>query len=321
MRMQLRIALPARAVHEPGHHPTLGGHPPAHPLRLHPGHRRPLLQEPQRRLHRLPVSGRHRLGHRLRAERPQQRHALRGRESQIERPHRTGPRPRQQILAGHRVLPLDQGPQLVGLHHTGQARALRPPARPHPRRLAHPGVVLVDAQRHRRDQILRIRQPRHRQHPPPPPTPSTIPSPSTAMTPSPPPSPHRPPPRLPTSQPSTDTCHPFGEATAGAVTTTPTRGQTPPGPGTATAAKPAGSGPGPHERPSRPAQADLGVTSSCVGRESAPTAMAADAGRVSDAASVDDSTSADHTRRRHRGFGHVRPHHRWRLHAWTSRTW
>ncbi len=57
-------------------------------------------------------------------------------------------------------------------------RRLRPPARPHPRRLAHAGVVLVDAQRHRRDQILRVRQPRHRQHLPPPPTPS----PSTTTT-------------------------------------------------------------------------------------------------------------------------------------------
>ena len=51
--------------------------------------------------------------------------------------------------------------------------ALRPPARPHPRRLPHPGVVLVDAQRHRRDQILRVRQPRHRQHQPSPPAATT----------------------------------------------------------------------------------------------------------------------------------------------------
>ena len=172
MRVQLRIALPARSVHEPGHHPTLRGHPPAHPLRLHPGHRRALLQEPQRGFHRLPVRGRHLLGHRLRGERPQQRHALGARESQIERSHLARPRPRQQILAGHRVLPLDQGAQLAGLHHASQAQTLGPPAGPHPRRLAHPGVVLVDAQRHRRDQVLRIRQPRNRQHPPPPPTPS-----------------------------------------------------------------------------------------------------------------------------------------------------
>ena len=40
MGMQLRIALPARSVHEPGHHPTLRGYPPPQSLRLHPGHRR-----------------------------------------------------------------------------------------------------------------------------------------------------------------------------------------------------------------------------------------------------------------------------------------
>ena len=91
-----------------------------------------LLQEPQRRLHRLPMGGRHHLGHRLRAERPQQRHALRSRERQIERPHRPGPKPRHQVRPGRRMTALDQRPQLVGLHHPRQAQSRRPTAPPTP---------------------------------------------------------------------------------------------------------------------------------------------------------------------------------------------
>ena len=136
--VQLRVALPARSVHEPGHHPTLGGHPPAHPLRLHPGHRGVFLQKVERGIDRLPVGRRHLLRHRLRRQRPQQRHALGAREGQVERSHRTRPGPRKQVLAGHRVLPLDHGAQLVGLHHPRQPETLGPPAGPYPRRLAHP---------------------------------------------------------------------------------------------------------------------------------------------------------------------------------------
>ena len=44
----------------------------------------------------------------------------------------------------------------------------RPASRPHPRRLTDTRVVLVDPQRHRRQQVLGVRQRRHRQHPTPP---------------------------------------------------------------------------------------------------------------------------------------------------------
>ncbi len=236
VRVQLRVALPAGAMPETRHHPTLRRHPPAHPLRLHPSHRSPLLQKPQRHPHRLPVSGRHRSRRRLRTQRPQQRHALRRREREIERQHRTRPTPRQQVHARERMLPVDQGPQLVGLHHPRQPQTLRPPAPPHPRRLPHPGVILVDTQRHRRNQILRIRQPRHRQHQPPPPTPSPpTPSPSTLPTATSPnsitpPTIH---PSTATIQTGTDTCHPSGEALQGVLTTTPCRGRTPGGWGAA----------------------------------------------------------------------------------------
>ena len=92
--------------------------------------------------------------------------------------------PASRSTSGTRVLPVHQRPQLVRLHHTRQPQPLRPPPGPHPRRLPHPDVVLVDAQRHRRDQVLRVRQPRHRQHEPRPPpripaiTTSTHPPPS-----------------------------------------------------------------------------------------------------------------------------------------------
>ena len=133
-------------------------------------------------------------------------------------------RPRHQLLARHRVLPVDQGAQLVGLHHPRQPQPLRPPARPHPRRLPHPGVVLVDTQRHRRNQILPIRQPRHRQHPPPPPTPSPSNHPPSTTHPHPtaitPPTIH---PSPPTSQTGTDTCHPPGGTQSAALTTTRAR--------------------------------------------------------------------------------------------------
>ena len=169
--VQLRIALPARAMDEASHHPTLRGHPATHPARLLAGYRRPLFQKPHGLGHRLPVGGADHLRHRLRPQRPQQRHALRRRERHIERPHRTGPT-RQQRLTRHRVKAVNQPAQLVGLHHPRQTQLLRPRAGPHPRRLTHPRVILVDIQRHRRNQILPIRQPRHRQHPQPPPSPS-----------------------------------------------------------------------------------------------------------------------------------------------------
>ena len=224
MGVQLRVALPARAVHEPRHHPTLVATRRRTPLRLLPGHRRPLLQEPQRLGDRLPVGGGHHLRHRLRTQRPQQRHALRRRERQIERPHRPSPT-RHQRLARHRVQPVHQVAQLVGLHHPRQAQPLRPAAGPHPRRLPHPGVVLVDTQRHRRNQILPIRQPRHRQHPPPPPTPSPSqphhprhPHPPTATPTS------TTDPDIPNNQTGTDTCHPPGGTPSAALTTTPRPG-------------------------------------------------------------------------------------------------
>ncbi len=228
MRMQLRIALPARPVHEPRHHPTLRGHPPTHPLRLHPGHRRPLLQEPQRRFHRLPVRCRHHLGHRLRAQRPQQRHALRARESQVERPHRRGRDPARRSSPVTGCFPSTKARSSLGLHHPGEAQLLGPTGPPTP-----------PATRPPRRSTRRCSTPPTRSDTPRPSTasPSTSPTtpdpitihhpttiPNTSPTPIPPPSPHRPSTPLPHQpNPATDTCHVFDEATTGAVTTDPSR--------------------------------------------------------------------------------------------------
>ena len=171
--MQLRVALSAGAVHEPRHGPTAGAHPVTGTPRLHPGQGGAFLEERQRHLYRLAVGGRHYLGHRLRTERPQQRHALRARERQVERQYRTRPAPGQQVHVRLRVLAVHQRPQLVRLDHTRQPKVLCPPSGPHPWRLPHPDVVLVDAQCHRRDQVLGVRQPRHRQHQRPPTIPTT----------------------------------------------------------------------------------------------------------------------------------------------------
>ncbi len=70
VRMQLRIALPARAVHEPRHRPTPGAHPATHLLRLHPSHRSAFLEEPESHLCCLSMGRGHRIGDGLRAERP-----------------------------------------------------------------------------------------------------------------------------------------------------------------------------------------------------------------------------------------------------------
>ena len=100
VRVQLGVTFPARAVPEPGHHPTLCLHPAANTTGLYSGHGGPLLQERERLGDGLPVGGGHHLGHRLGGEGPQQRDALGCGKSHIERPHRALPVPRQQFFAG-----------------------------------------------------------------------------------------------------------------------------------------------------------------------------------------------------------------------------
>ena len=131
--MELGVAFPAGTVPEPGHHPTLGGHPAAHATGLYPGHGGPLLQERQRLGDGLPVGLGHHLGHRLGGKGPQQRDALGRRKSHIESPHRAFPVPRQQLLAGARASSFHQCPQLLRLDYARKAQRLCPPARPNPR--------------------------------------------------------------------------------------------------------------------------------------------------------------------------------------------
>ena len=171
-----------------------------------------------------PVGGRHHPRHRLGTQRPQQRHALGRRKRQIERPHPTGPQTHQQIRPRGRMVTVAQRPQLAGLHHPRHTQTGRPPPRPHSRRLPHPRVVLVNAQRHRRDQILSIGQTSNRQHVETKPEhdiKNNKPATTTVL--------NRPSNKSrPRSQRATDTCHPSGEANPGALTPGPNPSRKPP---------------------------------------------------------------------------------------------
>ena len=190
MGVQLRITGPRGAMHEPGHRPPAGRDVAADPVDLHPGQRRPPLQEPERRGDRLPMGGGDHIGDRFRAERPQQRHRLRRRERQIERLHRPFPHPSTTAPATTDRCPRSRRATASASTMPDQTQRLRPRPGPHPRRLTDTRVVLVDPQRHRRQHVLRVRQRRHRQHPTPPPT----------------------------AQSATDTCQPSGQATRARLT-------------------------------------------------------------------------------------------------------
>jgi hypothetical protein len=102
-------------VHEARDRPPLRRHPATDALGLHASDRGAFLEEPDRHLHRLAVRGGHRVRHRLPGERPEERHALRGRDREVEGQHRTEAGAGEQVDAGAWMLPVHERAQLVGL--------------------------------------------------------------------------------------------------------------------------------------------------------------------------------------------------------------
>jgi hypothetical protein len=162
--VELGVALARGAVHEGGHLEALRPHPPAHAALLAAGVGGLVLQERQGGGDGLgvgPGDDRRRLG---RPERPQQRHRLGTGVGGVEGERLPLAVAFQQVDAGYRTHALDQGPQLVGLHHARKAQLGGPAALPHPGRLADAEVVLVDAECHRGDEVLGVTQRRDVQH-------------------------------------------------------------------------------------------------------------------------------------------------------------
>ena len=113
-------------------------------------------------------AARHRFGGDRGGKGPQQRHALGGREGQVEGLDPPGPQLGHELVAGHRVAAVDQGSQRLGLNLPGHTETSTPAAIPGSGGLAETEVVLLDAERHRRDQVLAVGQRHHVQHGDPP---------------------------------------------------------------------------------------------------------------------------------------------------------
>jgi hypothetical protein len=166
MGVELGVALARGPVDEGGYCEAVRAHPPTHPALLAACEGGLVLQEPQGGGDGLgvgPGDDRRRLGC---PECPQQRRRLGTGVGGVEGERLPLAVAFQQVDAGGGMHTLDQGPQLIGLHHPCQTQLGRPPALPHAGRLADAEVVLVDAEGDGGDEVFRVAQRRDVQHRP-----------------------------------------------------------------------------------------------------------------------------------------------------------
>ena len=163
--VQLRVPGPAGAMRERRNREPVGPDPSSDATLLLTSERRTILQELERDLGRLDHRDRHHRRGLGSAERPQQRHRLRDTTTSHRSPAPCGPDAQPTV---------DTSVWIVSVHQRAQRRrrsttpsrprasAQRPA--PHTRRLAGAHVVVLQALRHRRDQILRPAELGDRQH-------------------------------------------------------------------------------------------------------------------------------------------------------------
>jgi hypothetical protein len=163
MGVQLRVALPARPVHERG-----GGDARRDPPPFAIGHlaRRPCaaLHEVERHGHGFDVGDRRYRRHFRPGEGPQQGHALRRREREVERCDLPAPVPVEEPEAGPGLVADEQRPEVVGVHYAYQAEIGGQVPLPDPGRLARPDVVVLDPDGHRVEEVVGVADPGDRQH-------------------------------------------------------------------------------------------------------------------------------------------------------------